>query len=73
MPRAKKFPANRGLNSEFFAKLARQGFLREFSGLDFSARKFPLQRVRIVAAPLAHQNLGVAENQRRNDGKFGFP
>ena len=51
-------------------RIARQGFPRGFAGFDFSAREFPLQRVRIVATPLADQNLGVAEDQRRNDRKF---
>ena len=30
MPGAKKFPADRGLDPQFFAKFARQGLLREF-------------------------------------------
>ena len=70
MSSTKKFPANHGLDSEFFAKFARQGLLRRFAGLDFAAREFPLQAARIIAMPLADQNLGITEDQCRNDRKF---
>src|ERR1700722_2384258 len=70
---AKKFPADRGFNSEVFTKFTRQSRRRDFVGFHFSAGEFPLQCVRIVAPPLAYQNLGVAENQRRDHNKLGFP
>ncbi len=73
MPCAKKFSSNRGHNSQFFTEFADQGFLRRLAGLDFSAREFPLQGARIIAMALADQNLGVTEDQRRNDRKFGLP
>ena len=72
-PGTKKFLADRGLDAEFFAKFARQGFLRDFAGFDFAAREFPFQAVRIVAMPLADQNLCITEDQRRNDGEFRLP
>ncbi len=41
-------------------------------GFDFAAGKFPFQRVGIVTAPLADQNLGIAKDQRRDDCQFGL-
>src|SRR5580692_5911547 len=73
MPRAKKLPADRGFNAEFFAKFADQGPFRDFAGFDFPAREFPLQGMRIVPPPLADQNPGVAQDQSCHDRKFRLP
>ena len=42
VPRAKKFPADRGLDSQFFAKFARQGFLRAFRRVRLCRRGIPI-------------------------------
>jgi hypothetical protein len=39
--------------------------LRAFALLDLAARKLPLERHRLIWAPLTDQNLAAAHNQRR--------
>ena len=64
-----KFLADRGCDAQFFEKFARQRLGGRFAGFDFAAGEFPLQRVGVVAPPLANQNFRITDDQCRNNGK----
>jgi hypothetical protein len=53
MPRAVQLLANPGIYAQFLAKFTRKSLGGRFAGFDLATREFPLQRVRVIAAPLA--------------------
>lgn len=55
--------ANGGLYAELFVQFAGQCLLRAFAGLDFSTRKLPQRRHRLIGAALTDQNLSATYNQ----------
>jgi len=65
------FVADGGVDSEFFLQLAAQGITGLFALLNFSARKFPLQRHRLMAGALADENLAAPHDEACDDALHG--